>query len=100
MRMELEISDRKDGVSFECRVTPRASKSAAKGVREGRLLVSLNSPPVDGRANEELVEFLSGVLRVPKSRIAILRGDRGRTKLLFVQGITADALLRAIFAPR
>ncbi|HPQ80104.1 MAG TPA: DUF167 domain-containing protein [bacterium] len=95
--MELVVKERADGVTFECRVAPRAGKSAVKGVRNGALHLALGAPPVDGRANEELVKYLATLLRVSKSRVFILSGERGRTKLVFIQGIKPDELLCALF---
>lgn len=84
--MSLNICKKADGFTFECRVTPRASNTAIRGIRDGVLQVSLNSPPVDGRANATLIEFLSKFLKIPKSSVSIIRGERGRTKLVYVQG--------------
>ena len=76
------------GVTIECRVTPRASRNAIKGVREGVLEVSLGSPPVEGRANKALVEFLSKRLGVRKSAVSIIGGERSRNKVVLIEGLT------------
>ncbi len=85
----MKISERSDGVTIECRVTPRASRSAVKGVRDGVLLVALNAPPLEGRANEALIEFLADLLDVPKSRICIMSGEHSRNKVVFVKGLSS-----------
>ncbi|MBP7602900.1 MAG: DUF167 domain-containing protein [Spirochaetes bacterium] len=77
-------------------VTPRSSRSAITRDDEGRLRAYLNSPPADGRANEELVRLLSRVLGIAKSRISIEKGDRGRNKLLSIEGMTKDEVLDRI----
>ena len=97
--MTLAIRQRGDGVTIECRVTPRAARSAIKGERDGVLQVALDAPPVEGRANDALVAFLAGLLGIPRSRITILRGDKGRTKLLLIQGIASSALLARLPLP-
>jgi uncharacterized protein (TIGR00251 family) len=79
-----------DAVRFEVHARPRAKKSRVLGVREGRLDVSLAAPPVDGAANEELVATLAKALGVPKSRVSLVRGESGRTKLVEVRGLTLD----------
>jgi len=75
------------GVTIECRVTPRASRNAIKGVREGVLEVSLNSPPVEGRTNKALLELLSKRLGVRKSAVSIVGGERSRNKVVLIEGL-------------
>lgn len=69
------------------RVTPNARKSdfAGWGMDEkGRsvLLIKLGAPPVDGKANMELIQFLAKSLGCPKSQITLLRGEGSRQKVL------------------
>lgn len=69
------------------RVTPNAKKSEFVGWtadEKGRpvLLVKLNAPPADGRANTELIAFLAKSLACPKSQIALLRGNSSRQKIV------------------
>jgi len=90
------IHERKDGVTIECVVTPRASRSQIKGVKNGALAVALHSPPVDGRANFELIEVIAETLAIPKSCLTIIRGETGRKKVVFIQGITKAEVLSKI----
>jgi len=90
------IRENEDGVTIECRVSPRAGRSRIKGEMDGILLVALAAPPVEGAANEELIALLSRELHIPKSRISILRGRRSRKKLVLIQGISRTDLLATI----
>ena len=74
-------------MTIECYVTPRAAKNKIKGERNGALAIALNAPPVEGKANEALIEFIAEILSIPKSRISIIRGETSRNKLVFVKGI-------------
>ena len=71
-------------------VAPRSATNRALGVFDGALKIALTAPPVDGAANKALVEFLSGLLGVPRSRIVIESGQTGRDKLLFIGGISVE----------
>ena len=73
-----------EGVRFEVRVQPRASRSAVVGVREGRLVVHVTAPPVDAAANNAVIELLARELRVPKRAIRIVGGQRHRNKTIEV----------------
>lgn len=80
-------------VSFPVRVQPRASKDEVVGVIEGALKIRLQAPAVENRANEALVEFLSHLLKTPKSAVRILAGDRSRTKRVEVRGATKQQVM-------
>ncbi len=74
-----------DRAQLAVRVTPNAKISAFAGWtadEKGRpvLLVKLNAPPVDGKANDELIRFLAEVLDCPKAQITLLRGTSSRQK--------------------
>ena len=78
------------------RVTPNARKSELAGWsadEKGRpvLLVKLNAPPVDGKANVELVRFLSALLDVPRSQVLLLRGETSRQKVVELPSQAAAA---------
>jgi uncharacterized protein (TIGR00251 family) len=78
------------------RVQPRASRSEITGYRDGVLLVRLTSPPVDGKANEELCRLLARRLRMGRRRVEVVRGARSREKVLRIAGIDAHGLRKAI----
>ena len=87
---DLALAASPDGVTIPVRVAPRAGRTALDGVVEGALRVRLAAPPVEGAANRVLVEFLANLLGVPKRDVAIVRGERGRQKLVQVRGLDAD----------
>ena len=85
-----------DGVRLAVRLTPRASRNGLDGVgadADGRpfLRIRLTAPPVEGAANQALINFLAEILAVRKKDIAIRSGDTGRFKILEVTG-KPDAL--------
>ncbi len=68
------------------RVQPGAPKNEAQGVHNNRLKVRLTSPPVEGRANDCLIGFLSKLLGVKKSALAIVAGHKSRDKTVKISG--------------
>jgi hypothetical protein len=62
------------------RVLARGSRSAIKGVRDGRLQVKTTSPPVAGAANEDVIRQLAAEFGVPPSRVVLHRGATQRMK--------------------
>ncbi|MGA0545440.1 DUF167 domain-containing protein [Brevundimonas sp. VNH65] len=72
---------------------------------EGRevLQIRLRARPVEGEANAALVRFLAESAGLPKSSVALARGDRSRLKRLTVQGVDdleLRARLNAVMAER
>lgn len=70
---------------FTVRITPRASRDEVVGWADGVLHVRVHAPPVDGRANEALVEALAEYGGIPRSRITIVRGATSRVKRICVE---------------
>lgn len=80
-----------DGVILSVRVIPRASASRIDGVRAGALLVRLRAAPVDGAANDALVDVLAEAFGVPRRHVTIVSGERSREKRVHVRSIDVDA---------
>jgi uncharacterized protein (TIGR00251 family) len=78
--------DGRDGL-LEVRVTPRASRTGFNGVANGRLRIRLQAPPVDGRANTALVEFVASSCALPRARVTLERGAGSRDKTLRLHGL-------------
>jgi uncharacterized protein len=86
-----------DGVvRFDVRVQPRASRNELAGVQNGALRVRLQAPPVDGAANEALVEFLADELGVSPRLVRIVSGSGSRNKVVEVDVRARPALDRFV----
>jgi uncharacterized protein (TIGR00251 family) len=64
----------------QIKVKPNSKKQAIEESSDGSLTVHLKSPPVDGKANKELIELLANKFDVSKSQIRIKSGLLSRTK--------------------
>jgi len=56
-------------------------------VFDSYMKIRIKSPPLDGKANEELIEFLSEKLKVKKSSISIVAGEKSRYKIVELDGV-------------
>ena len=83
----IPVSESKDGIVFQVRVVPRSSRSEVAGVQGDSLKIRLKAPPVEGRANEECIRFLAGLLGVKKDRVRIVSGLKSKTKTIAVSGL-------------
>ncbi len=86
------IRSRPDGVEVAVWAQPNGKKSEILGKHGDYIKIRLHAPPVDGAANEELIRFLSQVLKVSRSSIQIIKGATDRRKLVFVTGITVEKI--------
>ena len=90
MSSSIPVRETRDGAELQVRVAPRASRTAIAGVigagSEAALRIALQAPPVEGRANAALIEFLAEVLGVPRSILEIAGGQHGRNKTILVRG--------------
>ncbi len=77
-------------------IHPNASRNKLVNFKDGILRVNIIAPPVDGKANRELVGFLSECLGIRKSDISIKRGFTGRTKVVTFYGTEHAQLARMI----
>jgi len=85
-----------DHVLLRVRLTPRASREQVTMLDDGSLTVRVSAPPVDGRANAALERAVAGALGIAPSRVALVRGARGRDKTLRVDGLDDGAVRRLL----
>lgn len=70
------------------RVQPNASRNEVLRFKDGVLHLRIAAPPVKGKANQELIKFLSAILGVSKSALTIERGMTGKMKVIGIDGLT------------
>jgi uncharacterized protein (TIGR00251 family) len=80
-------------ITLTVRVQPRASKDEITGALEGALRVRLCAPAVENRANEVLIEFLAGLLKIAKSAVRIQSGEHSRIKRVEIRGVSKQQVL-------
>lgn len=89
-----------EGIELVLHVLPNAPKSQIVGLHGERLKIKIKAPPVEGKANEEIVQFFSTVLGIPKKQIDFRRGERSKSKTLLVRGLTLEAIKNRLFPLR
>lgn len=94
--MPIRIQQHGDAVRLSVRVQPRASRSEVVGEHDGALKVRLAAPPVEGEANRELVRFLGRLLGVPPSRLTVVSGATGKSKVVQIEGVAVADVERVL----
>ena len=73
-------------VMIQVKVKPNARASTLEQAADGTWLAQLKSPPVDGKANEELIALVADKFECRKSAVTIKSGASGRMKLVRIEG--------------
>jgi len=89
----LNIQETDNGIRVEIKVQPRSSRNQISGEQDGALKVKLTAPPVEGAANQALIDFLAHTLKIPKKNIILLRGETSRNKLIEILAISKEDFL-------
>lgn len=72
--------------TFRIRAVPNAPRSAPTGAYADGVKIKINAPATDGRANAELVKFLSKFFGVGRGGVKIISGETSRDKLVQIDG--------------
>ena len=94
----IRVDERDGGALFDVRVSPGARRTAVLGEHAGALKVAVAAPPEKGRANAELVRFLSEALGVGKRCLRIVSGGASKTKRIAVEGASASTVAAKLTA--
>ncbi|MEZ0392371.1 MAG: DUF167 domain-containing protein [Pseudobdellovibrionaceae bacterium] len=73
-------------------VQPGASKSEIVGIHNELLKIKIKAPPVDGKANQEVIRFFSEILGVPKGQIDLLKGEKSREKRILIRSLSLSKI--------
>jgi uncharacterized protein (TIGR00251 family) len=76
------------GATIAVKVHPRARKNAITGVVGDALKLALTAPPVDGKANQAVIEFFADVFAIPRSSVTIASGETSRNKVVRIAGVS------------
>jgi len=72
--------------TYKLKITPNSSKNEIiEELSDDTLKIRLKAPPVEGKANEELIKFLSTVWKIPKTRIKIIKGLTSKNKTIKIE---------------
>lgn len=79
-------------VMIDIYVQPGAKVSQVCGLHGERLKLKINSPPVDGKANQEVINFFAEILHLPKRMVVISSGEKSRSKRVTISDTSAETL--------
>jgi uncharacterized protein (TIGR00251 family) len=78
------------------RVHPNQARNEIAGSINGVIRVNISAPPLKGKANRELVAYLSRLLGISKDSISIIKGHTARNKLVAIDGMSRDSVMKLL----
>jgi len=81
------------------RIQPRSSKNAVAGWIGNTVKLRVTAPPVEGAANIACLGLLSALLDVPLSRLALIKGEHSRHKIVRIDGLSDDQVRACLSRP-
>ncbi len=93
---DLKISEKSGMVLLAVRVQPRAGANRVAGCHNGALKIRVAAPPVQGRANLELLRFLASLLGLQSKDLCLVRGLKSRDKSVGIKGLTRDQVVERL----
>ena len=88
----IPVQESARGITFAVKVHPRARKNAITGTMGDALKLALTAPPVEGRANQAVIEFFVDLFQIPRSSVTIASGETSRNKVVRVSGMNRAAV--------
>lgn len=80
------------------RVIPNAKHTRVDGIIGSQLKIRVHAPPVDGKANKEVISFLAKTLKIRKSQVKITAGETARDKTVLITGSSAKTIKKELIA--
>lgn len=85
----LRVTEREGRVRFAVHVQPRSSRPGIDGLHGDALRLRVSAPPVEGAANDDVIDVIAEGLHVSRRAVRIVSGATGRAKVVEVEGVTA-----------
>lgn len=80
------------GLVIQLHIVPNAKKSEIVGIHGAALKIKISSPPVDGKANEEIIRFFSSLFGIPKNHVELLSGATSKSKRILLHGVSQNLI--------
>ena len=86
------VTESAKGITFAVKVHPRARKNAITGTVGDVLKLAVTAPPVEGKANQAVIEFFADLFAIPRSSVTIASGETSRNKVVRITGPSRAAV--------
>ncbi len=85
-----------DGILLQIKVIPGASANTVVGLEGDSVKLKIAAPPEKGKANKEIIAFLSELIGIKKKNLVIEKGEKSRIKLVRIYGVKKDKVFEKL----
>jgi len=85
---------------LKVKLIPRSSRNQITGNDGDTYRIKIAAPPVEGKANHALIDYIAGILEVPKRNVQIVSGESSRLKTLLIAGLSLKEIHERLEAER
>ncbi len=84
MRIEESIKTTDNGIILKIRITPNSAKNQII-ISDDMIKIKVTAQPIENKANKAVIEYLSKLVKIPKTSISILKGETSKDKTILLQ---------------
>lgn len=86
------LKEVQDGIIFSVKLVPNSSFSKIADYADDYVRIKISAPPIENKANKELVAFCSKLFDINKSKISIISGEKSKLKKVLIKDSTIEEL--------
>lgn len=90
------LLDTTDGIIFCVKLVPNSSFSKIVDFTDEYVRIKISAPPIENRANKELIEFCSDLFNVNKSKLSIISGEKSKIKKVLIKSSNKDEIIQKL----
>jgi uncharacterized protein len=85
-----------NGIVLALHAQPGARQTRLVGIHGEALKVKIKAPPVDGKANAALIEWLAELFGVNRSQVRLVQGEKNRSKAFEIRGVSPQTAIQIV----
>ncbi len=90
------FTDKNNRINLKIIVQPKAKHTTIRGLYDDRVKLSVAAPPVDGKANREVIAYLADFFGLKKKDIKIVAGEHSRKKRCSIGRLGEEEVRRRV----
>ena len=90
------LKDTAEGIIVSIRISPNAAKNSVIGYTDDYLKIKISSPPIENKANKKLIEYLSEIFDIPKSKVSFVFGEKSKIKRILLSNLAKEDAIKKI----
>ncbi len=90
------LTETQEGIVFNVKLVPNSSFSKIIDYTDEYVRIKISAPPIENKANKELISFCSDIFDVNKSKLSIISGEKSKLKKVLIKDTKLDMLIQKL----